>query len=183
MKRKTEQVLDQWLVASAQAGEQAAFTRLLQRWGPKLLGYARTLLQDDELASDVVQETLMQLTRNLTTLRDPASFPKWIYQILQRRCADEIQRRQKQRKLQDHLLHMPQNEQVSIEQALSVSNTIKCLPWEWQQVVRLYYVEGFSIQEMAEILEIPAGTVKSRLFSARQHLKRLFEENDDDNLR
>ncbi len=57
------------------------------------------------------------------------------------------------------------------------------LPPELNQVVRLFYLEGFHVKDIAEVVDIPLGTVKSRLFSARQHLKDYLEESEDDKFR
>ncbi len=104
MKRNTQHIVDEWLVASAQAGDEGAFSQLVQRWSPKLLGYARSQLQDVDHAQDAVQDTLIVVSKELVKLRDPTAFPKWVYLVLQRRCVDIVRLKQGQRKLESHLL-------------------------------------------------------------------------------
>ncbi|MBL4761368.1 MAG: sigma-70 family RNA polymerase sigma factor [Gammaproteobacteria bacterium] len=191
MNRTSEHILDEWLVSAAQAGDAKAFSRLAQRWHPKLLAYANSQLQDEEGAKDATQETLLQVSQSLSRLQDSAAFPKWIYQILNRRCIDIIRHKQKRRKFEQHaglnpleaqsesLKQAGRNEQVNtLSDDNGITGALRQLEPKLSQVVRLFYIEGFSAKEMAEILAVPAGTVKSRLFSARQKLITLLGDAD-----
>ena len=100
MKRNGETILNEWLVINCQIGDEQALEQLLKIWYPKLKGYAHRFIYDESLIDDVVQNTLMDMSKTLTKLKDPAAFPKWIYQILQFKCVDAIRTQTKHRKMQ-----------------------------------------------------------------------------------
>ena len=85
-----ERSYHEWLVVNSQLGDRAAFDELLTAWQPRLIAYAVRRLRDREAARDVVQECLLSMTRGIGSLRDPAAFPAWCYQLLERRCVDHL---------------------------------------------------------------------------------------------
>jgi RNA polymerase sigma-70 factor (ECF subfamily) len=173
-----ERVLDQYLVLLSQAGSTEALDGLARRWTPRLLRYAARVLgvsgDATETARDVVQETWLGVIRGLRGLRDPAQFPAWIYGIATRKCADVIRANRRRRRLdtasadggprQDP--HLPAEHQIDLARA------IRGLPPMHRAVVHLFYREEMSVEEIGVILDIPAGTVKSRLHHAREALRR-----------
>lgn len=192
MKKNTDKILDAWLVKAAQQGDSKAFDHLLKRWHPKLLAYARSQLGDNELAQEASQDTLLTVSQTLTRLADAQAFPKWVYQILHRRCVDHI--RNLQRKRQYESSDSANNTSSTVDtitsdtageapqengDSLDLQRAIQALDPNSAQVIRLFYFEGFNAKEMAEILNIPAGTVKSRLFTARNLLKSKMENQHD----
>ena len=187
MKRNSENILDEWLVISAQAGDVATFTRLIRRWRPKLLAYANSQLRDKESANDVTQDTLLYVSQSLGSLRDPVAFPNWVYKILHRRCVDAIRRKHTRRKYEvsmnlndadtEHLLSVSESDEAEkMLRDRSLAMAVHNLEPSLSQVIRLFYLEDFNVKEMEEILCVPEGTVKSRLFTARKHLKSILEE-------
>ena len=177
MKRSSQQILDEWLVTCSQSGDQQALNRLLQRWRPRLLVYARRQLGDAEAAKDVVQETLLSVTKEIRKLRDVATFPKWCYQILHRRGCDWIARKQRQRH-NDEVLVVENIEQTEPGFDPVLQRALNTLDTEHHQTLRLFYLEGFSLIEIAQIFSVPVGTVKSRLFNGRQKLKQYLESQE-----
>jgi RNA polymerase sigma-70 factor (ECF subfamily) len=174
----TERVLDEYLVALSQAGSVEALDGLARRWTPRLLRYAGRVLGGSgdaaETARDVVQETWIGAIRGLEALRDPAQFPAWIYGIATRKCADVIRANQRRRKFDDGGVAGSSGEQRSLtpEQQIDLATAIRGLPPMHRAVVDLFYREEFHVEEIASILGIPAGTVKSRLHHARETLRR-----------
>ena len=98
MERNSDSILSEWLVLGAQMGDRAALSQLISLWRTKLLRYAQRQVGVTQ-AEDVVQLCLETVVRDLSKVRDPASFPKWLYQILQRRCVDELRSRQRARRI------------------------------------------------------------------------------------
>lgn len=177
MKRSSQQILDEWLVTCSQSGDKQALSRLLERWRPRLLVYAQRQLGDAEAAKDVVQEALLTVSKDLRKLKDPVAFPKWCYQILHRRACDWIAKKQRQRRndevlVVDTIEHSNPNVDPALQKALSSLDT------EHYQTIKLFYVEEFSLIEIAEIFRVPVGTVKSRLFNGRQKLKQYLENQE-----
>ena len=145
-----------------------------------MLRFATRTVGRSELARDIVQETWLGVIRGLKALVDPSSFPAWIYGIAHRKCIDAIRVKQRWRKLTDQV---QREVGVAVDSATSVTGetldlatAIGRLNDEQRSVVALFYGEDLSVVEIAEILSVPAGTVKSRLFHARETLKKLLGE-------
>jgi len=173
-------MLDAVLVLRCQEGDARAFGELVDRWQPRLLRHAVRLVGERE-AADVAQDTWMAAVGQLPRLDDPDAFGPWLFRILTRKSADWIRRRQRQRRLWDRLLQRqtagpPANVSGPCE---SLSDALACLPREQAEAVALYYLEEFSVPEVAGILGVPPGTVKSRLHYARLRLRELLKEQDD----
>ena len=172
-----ERALDEYLVALSQAGSSEALDGLARRWTPRLLRYAARMLggpDSAEAARDVVQETWIGAIRGLRGLRDPAQFPAWIYGIATRKCADAIRAntRRRRRDAQAAAESPGIVEHVSSDQHIDLATAIRGLPPIHRAVVHLFYREEMSVEEIASVLGIPAGTIKSRLHHARDALKR-----------
>jgi len=173
MKRNSDNILIEWLVLEAQSGEKSALDQLVVRLYPKLIRYSYRQVNDYEAARDTVQNTFEILSKDLHKVADPAAFLGWIYKITHRKGIDYIRRQQRKHTLYERI----ENEQlvdeapISIDEQSSVNQALQLLDSESYRLVHLYYLEGFSIKEIATILCIPEGTVKSRLFQVRKQLK------------
>lgn len=178
MDQTPERPLDEYLVLLSQAGSTDAMDGLARRWTPRLLRYATRVLGGSgdapETARDVVQETWIGAIRGLRGLRDPAQFPAWIYGIATRKCADAIRTNSRRRKFdaQNAAGGSGQEPGVGPEHQIDLASAIRELPPMHRAVVHLFYRVEMSVDEIASILEIPEGTVKSRLHHARAAIKR-----------
>ena len=177
MDETPERVLDEYLVVLSQSGSSDALDGLARRWTPRLQRYAARVLggssDNAETARDVVQEVWIGVIRGLRGLRDPRQFPAWIYGITTRKCADVIRTNMRRRRLDEDGAPGRSGEEAGLtpEPQIDLANAIRGLPPTHRAVVHLFYREELSIEEIASILEIPAGTVKSRLHSARETLR------------
>ena len=182
MRRDPRTVLDEWLVVSAKTGSAPAFGQLVSRWTPRMLRHASRLLGDMDLAQDAVQDAWVGAARGLRGLDDPARFPAWIFALVSRRCADRVRRSVRDRRLALQVadLRGPPAAVNGADQRLDLGHAIAGLPVEQRLVVSLHYGEGFGIDEIAAAHGLPPGTVKSRLFAARQTLKRFLQGDDHD---
>lgn len=152
----------------ARLGDKAAFAKLVDFRGPRLFAHAYRLLGDREEARDAVQEAWVEITKGLSKLRDDSAFPTWAYRITSRRCARQIERNILARKIATPE-ELPESEPFS--EADTVQEAIKRLTPAQAATIRLFYLEEFSLREVASAMDVPEGTVKSRLASARQQLK------------
>ncbi len=166
------------LVEGVQAGEREAFTALVRRFQDMAVGYGYSLLGDRQLAEDVAQEAFLAAYLHLSTLRQPAAFPGWLRRIVQRQ-AHRLQRSQSAVLLPlDEALHCAATmsepaallEQGEVRDQLYTA--LAALPDQQRVVVALFYISDYSLQEISTFLSIPVGTVKSRLHTAREQLKR-----------
>ncbi len=181
MQINSEQILDQWLVLGAQNGDVEALDQLLKRWYPRLLRYSENQLSNHSDAKDVVQEALLVAAKTIGRLRDPASFPRWLYQILHRRGIDHLRKQGRQ-----HLVDVdPAATMAAPEPTLDagtridIQRALSCLSRAANLLVHLYYLEGFTIAEISNVVGIPTGTVKSRLHAARRRLTQQLEIDHD----
>jgi RNA polymerase sigma-70 factor (ECF subfamily) len=180
MRRNSDQILTEWLVLQAQSRNSRALDQLLKMWYPILMRYATHQLGSEDAAKDVVQETLLSTTKSLRKIKDPAAFPKWVYQILQNRSADYLRKeiRIRRHKSEDQNVQSAHStdDGDKLDHKISLHNALRKLNNDNYQVVHLYYLAGFSLRDIASLIGIPQGTVKSRLFSARNQLRQLLEE-------
>jgi RNA polymerase sigma factor (sigma-70 family) len=181
MRRHKGRILDEYLAASARAGDRVAFGQLAKRWQPKLYAHACRLMGDAELARDVVQDGWGDIAKGLARLDDAAVFPAWAYRIITRRAADSIRRRQRDRRLTENYTAQPMQEDngTAIIEAHAdrtpLTKAMASLPPEQSAAIALFYLEDFSIAEIAAALNIPVGTVKTRLMHARRKLRDALE--------
>lgn len=171
MVRGTEQVLDEILVLLAQDGDANALERLAARWRPKHYAHARRVLGAEDGAADAVQDAWLGIIKGIRRLREPTRFAAWSYAIVTRRCHDMLRARQRgPRSEPPDDLPDPRTDDPGSTHDLRIA--VAHLPNHQRAVIGLYYLEGFSVAEIAEALGIADGTVKSRLFHARQTLRR-----------
>lgn len=182
MNDETERALDGYLIVLAQGGSREAFDRLARRWTPRLLRYATRVLGRPEAARDTVQETWIAVIRGLKRLEDASRFPAWIYSIAHRKCIDGIRFNQRHRRLIEGAVtesvvatEANQSRSNSNEDA-DLAMAISKLSREHREVVQLFYGEDLAIDDVASVLGVPAGTVKSRLHHARESLKNYLGE-------
>jgi RNA polymerase sigma-70 factor (ECF subfamily) len=176
-------VLDEYLLASIRAGDPKAFELLARRWHKKLLSHAWRLLGGDvEAARDAVQEGWVEIVKGVSRLRDDRAFAAWAYRIVSRRCARQIDSAIRQRSLaaevemEDRVEatqhHGPDQDRLRL--------AIRALPGDQRAAIALFHLEDMSIAEVAVALDVPAGTVKSRLMHARRKLRATLGGDDHD---
>jgi RNA polymerase sigma-70 factor, ECF subfamily len=175
MPRDGEQILTEWLVLHAQSGSAEALEQLLKLWYPKLLRYAGGQTRDRDAARDVVQDTLLAAARRIRRLEDPAAFPKWVYRILQRRVVDHLRAEIRHRRAAG-LADDASSRSAEPGPGTPLEDALGSLAEESYQVVHLHYLIGLTVKEIASLIEVPEGTVKSRLHSARARLRNLLTE-------
>ena len=136
---------------------------------------AASIVGNDEDAADAAQEAILTAYQKLPSLRCQDSFRPWLMRILTRECYDILRQRKRQVPI-DTLPETPVFD--SGQDNLSLWQAIGTLSQPLRSVVILYYYEGFGAKEIGSILGITEGSVKTRLFRARKHLKLLLEESE-----
>lgn len=173
MKRPPEQIAEELLVMRSQEGSRASMELLLKKWRPRLWLRAIRLTGDREAASDVVQESLLAMAKGIRGLQDPAGFGAWAYRIVSNKSRDWIRKRVRDRKTLENYRDSLETAATDSEDARkkAIREAIERLPEIDREILRHHYHMGFSVGEIAKIESIPEGTVKSRLFHARNRLK------------
>ncbi len=136
---------------------------------------SKSILKNDSDCADAVQETIITAYSKLHSLRDERFFKTWLCRILINECYRICRANKRVVPLGDYMEARASSEQ---QNDLGLFDAIMELKTELRLVIVLHYIEGFKTMEMAEILKIPEGTVKSRLSRARTQLKSVFGERE-----
>ncbi|MEP3891030.1 MAG: sigma-70 family RNA polymerase sigma factor [Hellea sp.] len=174
--KQVSRALDSFQAAKAREGDRRAFEGLYKRWHAPLLRFAYRQIGHPEMAKDVMQDAALAMAKNIHRLNDPEMFSNWAYTIVRRRCADHIKSNIKDRHLKTKFAAELSTEAVGHSaETMSIRQGLAKLPDTERLLLTLFYVEGLTGAELAAAMGLPLGTVKSRLFTARQHLKLLYE--------
>ena len=189
-----------WTVVRAQSGDRGALDQLLRAVQVQLLGHIEAILRDEDAAKDVLQDTLLLIARKLTWLRDPRWFRAWAFRIATREAVRHAKKSRRWVRAADtdfdalRETHEPSDE--TIETAVTraakpqdeplfdagllarVPELIATLSPAAQIVLRMHYLEALSLPEIAEALEAPLGTIKSRLAYGLAGLRRALDPGD-----
>ncbi len=165
------------LVTAARAGDLDAYGRIVRRFQDMGYGYAYSILGDFHLAEDAAQEAFIEAYQCLGNLREAAAFPGWFRRIVFKHC-DRLRRRKQVPAVPlDAAAGVASRERPPAQAAEDremrdkVLAAIRQLPEQERTVTTLFYINGYSQSDIAEFLEVPAGTVKSRLAASRNRLK------------
>ena len=161
---------DRELWARSRQGDGRAFEALYLRYAPKLEVFLRQVLGNQQAAQDVMQETFMQIWQRPNGFEaERGTLRAYVFGAGRKRAA-EWWRKQAARKetVQD------EPAECRTETASLVADALARLPQEGRSLIWLREVEGYSYAELAEILEIPVGTVRSRLFGVREELRKIW---------
>jgi RNA polymerase sigma-70 factor (ECF subfamily) len=181
MRKSRSQIYDELLVIKSRQGDRAAFDELVGRWQKRLWYYAYRVTGSESAAWDIVQETWCGIIKGLRKLDDVSVFPQWAFRIASNKCADWWRKQKRQERLNNELVKRDQNEsgekQNGCEKTESLQIAIEKLSPERRALLALRYSEGFDVSQIAEILRISEGTVKSRLHRTVNKLRQLLERD------
>ncbi len=176
------------LIEASIAGNPDAYGALIRRFQDMAVGYAYSILRDFQLAEDAAQEAFFEAYRNLAKLREPRAFAGWFRRIVFKQCdrmtraakplivpLDSIPARLDSRSPADTLEESEMN--------AAVRQAVESLREHERTAVVLYYISGYSQEEVAQFLEVPVTTVKKRLHDARTHLREILMDTVEDDLR
>lgn len=159
------------LVLKAQAGDSRAFGRLYGHYNVSLRRFAFRLCGDEQLAFDAVQEAWVSLASGLKKLEDPRAFRVWLYRTVRWRITDLVRRRGDVHQPLEEAAVEGTDDSAVLATSAQLGAHIRLLPDEERAALVLFYLEEMKLTEIAAVLAIPVGTVKSRLFRAREHLR------------
>lgn len=163
------------IVKQAQAGCQEALRALVTRYHTPALRAAQIILGDPQDAEDTVQEVWIQVLHSIGSLRDPNRFNAWLYRMVRNTALRKRQQRATKLSdmaLQEDLVREQAETNSHLETMLWLPIALHSLSGKDYFVTSLHYFNGLSVEEIAQLLEVPLGTVKSRLFHARKILKK-----------
>ena len=176
-RRKNKTFTDSELMQQIVSGDHAAFSELYNRYKDRMYYYFYRMLNNSpEHANDFLQELFMKIVEKPTSYNPTYAFHTWLYSVANNMCKNEYRRRNIRLEYQEQVASKPAidffNEKtIEPEQVIEkIFQTLDQLGEEHRSAFLLRYREEFSIREVAEILGLPEGTVKSRLFNARKIL-------------
>ena len=174
-----QKVFDALLVLQYRSGDKRAMGLLVKRYHAKLCRHAYWYTSDVEEAQDIVQDSWGVIIQKLGTLKNPNTFGSWAMKIVSRKSLDFLKQKkaklQRLREFRPHVLNADQEEGKGV-QIMKLKRAIAELPENQRQVLQLFYTEDYSLNEISEILDVSIGTIKSRLFHAREKLKLILNQ-------
>lgn len=177
---KKQNPTDRFLILQYREGNTAVLPVLVKRYHKVFCKKAYWITKDKEIAKDIAQECWIIIIDKLHTLENVDRFKNWAFRIVYTKAVDGIKHRNKERNVLDSFRILESDNQPSEEERnriqLALLKAIRKLPKEKQDIIRLFYAEEYSITEISAFLNIPIGTVKSRLFKAREKLKSLLKK-------
>ena len=186
--KHAEEPSDDELAVKAGQGDRGAFERLAWRWWDRIRGFCSALAGfDPEIAQDAAQETLIQLHRSISRWGKAGSFGSFLYGICKNVTKGMIRSRARTRRrqvsLQDGLSLEPEDPIGTTEEAVikrdlqrQLAIAMRSLEIEDRELIYLHEAEGMAVKELAAMMGLPEGTIKSRLFRIRKKLATIFEE-------
>ena len=193
-----ERAIDQKLVEKAQKGDKRAFGILVEKYHKKLTRLLARMVRDQSEIEDIVEDSFIKAYRAINNFRGDSAFYTWLYRIgintaknhlvsLGRRPKamndveiEDVENFEDGQELRN--LETPENSMMTKEIATTVNDTIESLPDELKEAISLREMDGLSYEEIAELMQCPIGTVRSRIFRAREaiaeKLKPLIETSN-----
>jgi len=174
------------LIARALQDDQKAYSDIVARYREQIYHFIFRMVKDSAQADDLTQETFIKAFRALASFNSNYAFTTWLYKIAANNCIDFFRKRKLATtsldtpiQAKDGELHRdfpasdqgPESELISREKTSQIERAIDSLPAKYKRAILLRHKEDKSYEEIAEELEIPLGTVKVRIFRAREMLK------------
>ena len=173
MNEQEQQIYTELLVIRCQQGDKKAFELIVEMWQRPLLGFALRYLDHEIDACDVVQEVWVAAIKGLNKLEKPSLFVSWLFRIMTCKCIDRLRKKQ----AEERLLKNANIKLVPVEipkENEYLSQAIGKLSEEYKAIIRLRFGHGLQINQIAAILNVAEGTIKSRLHRALAQLREIL---------
>lgn len=180
----SDREIDLQLVERVREGDKQAFGLLVEKYRRKLLRLLSRMVRDPDEMEDIAQETFIKAYRALPQFRGEAAFYTWLYRIAVNTAKNHLAARGKamptvsaqamddddepDERLVAQDISTPESELLSKQVAIAVNEAVEALPEELRQAITLREIEGMSYEEIADYMGCPIGTVRSRIFRARE---------------
>lgn len=165
-------------------GDTECIKLLIEKWHNTFCKKALWIAKDADLAKDIAQDTWQVVICKMAELKNPDKFEFWALRIVYNKSIDALNKKNKERLnlinyQYESIIEDNPNENIELQTALLVA--IKELPYHQQVVLKLFYLEMLSLHQIAKALDIPVGTIKSRLFYSREKLKLILKNRNYEN--
>lgn len=182
---------DNILIKAHLKGESTAFEVLFKKYSSMVSRLVYSIVKDESLVQDILQDVFILVHRNLAKFRRDSALKTWIYRIAVNEALRQFNRRKRWTFMEDEQLEAsanastmvtfipagasPERIVIEAEQRGIIEEALESLKPNHRVILTLYYLEDMAVQDIARILDIPEGSVKSRLFYARDSLKKILE--------
>jgi RNA polymerase sigma-70 factor, ECF subfamily len=180
---------DAELIVKAIGGREEGFEELVRRYQRPIVGYIYRMLSDYDASLDVSQEVFIKVYKSLDKYSSEYKFSTWLYRIAHNATIDHIRRNSQnlqslETESEDGAYQMqlessaptPEQNQERREWKSEIESVVKCLPSAYRELIVLRHNQELSYDEIAEVTNLPLGTVKNRLFRAREMMREIFIE-------
>lgn len=177
------------LISGSLRGFDDSFEQLVQRYQRPIVGYVYRMLSDYDAALDVSQEVFIKVYNSLDRYSSDYKFSTWLYRIAHNAAIDHIRRHSKKEQSLEtegdtgtYELQLespgptPEDDREKSEWRSEIESVVKCLPAVYRELIYLRHGEDLSYGEIADVTDLPLGTVKNRLFRAREMMREMFVE-------
>jgi RNA polymerase sigma-70 factor, ECF subfamily len=175
-----ERIYCELLVLRCSRGDKGSFEELIRLWENKLFYYIRRLVTSEEEAWDILQETWIKVFQSVGSLKNPEALSSWLYSIARHSAMDLWRDRfadvRTEEIDEDVLAEIPDDKTPDFDNAERVHGGLDRISLAHREALTLFFLEDFSIEEIASILNIAPGTVKSRLHYAKRALRLVLEK-------
>jgi RNA polymerase sigma-70 factor, ECF subfamily len=182
VRRTAEAIQEELLALRCRRGEKAALEELVRTWEKRLFYFIRRLVDNEADAWDVLQQTWVRALSGIGALREPRSLGPWLYRVARHAAFNHGQVRATYRQLlQDYPAAPPADDDSAreeFENAEQVHHGLLQLSLPHREVLTLFFLEDFPVEAIAHILDVPVGTVKSRLHHAKKALRAVLGKED-----
>ena len=190
MSTEKERIYYEILVRRCQRGEAAAFEELVRTWEKRLFYYVRRLTREEQDAWDILQETWLQVIAGIKALREPRSLPMWLYRMARNITMSHLRSQYAERAVIEGSLEentdmercelREENMELRFEDAAQVHYGLSRISLPHREILTLFFLNDLSIEEISSVLQVPPGTVKSRLHYAKVALRQVLESEVQD---
>ena len=180
MSDPAEQIYERLLVLRCQAGDEAAFAEIVERFGPRLHYFVRKVLGHAQSAEDVMQDVWFDVFRSVPRLVDPAAFSAWLYRVARDRAYRVLRKRRpdQQALAEIDVANAEDDSEFSADDAGQIHAALDELTAEHREVLVLRFLEEMSYEDISRVVGCPLGTVRSRIHHAKRALRRALERTD-----
>ena len=172
------QLIEQMLILRCQMGDNEAFAELIDRYGRALYYFISKLLENTEVAEDIYQETWLAVIKKIHSLKDTDSFTAWLYHIARNKVYHHLRRKKLIQELNENIVaeNYEDGNDFSVEDAANIHKALEKLHPAHREVLMLRFLEQMSYEQITQVINCSMGTVKSRIYYAKNALKKELEK-------
>lgn len=168
------------LVLRCRRGQKDALEELVSSWEKRLFYYIRRLVEDEQESWQILQETWVKVLQGIAKLREPRKLPAWLYSIARKTALSHLRAKYTEQALfknhEDASSTGNCDSDLAFDDAEQVHYGLGKLSLQHRDVLTLFFLRDLTVQEIAQVLDVPDGTVKSRLFYAKRDLRTVLEK-------